>query len=47
MSYPYQLKTFEEYKKAYQQSIDEPESFWAGIAEHFSWKKKWDKVLDW
>lgn len=47
MSYPYQLKTFEEYKKAYQQSVDDPEKFWAGVAEHFSWKKKWDKVLNW
>lgn len=47
MSYPYQLKTFEEYKKAYQQSIDDPEKFWAGVADHFSWKKKWDKVLNW
>ncbi|MGN6294410.1 MAG: acetate--CoA ligase [Chitinophagaceae bacterium] len=47
MSYPYQLKTFEEYKKAYRQSVDDPEKFWAGVAEHFSWKKKWDKVLNW
>lgn len=47
MSYPYQLKTFEEYKKAYQQSVDDPEKFWAGVADHFSWKKKWDKVLNW
>lgn len=47
MSYPYQLKTYEEYKKAYQQSIDDPEKFWAGVADHFSWKKKWDKVLNW
>lgn len=47
MSYPYQLKTYEEYKKAYQQSIDDPEKFWAEVADHFSWKKKWDKVLNW
>jgi acetyl-CoA synthetase len=40
-------KAFEEYKKAYQQSIDDPETFWAGVADHFTWKKKWDKVLDW
>ena len=27
MSYPYQIKSFEEYKAAYQQSIEDPEIF--------------------
>jgi acetyl-CoA synthetase len=47
MSYPYQLTSFEQYKQAYQESVEQPETFWAGIAEHFLWRKKWDKVLDW
>jgi acetyl-CoA synthetase len=47
MSYPYQIKTYDEYKAAYKKSIDDPEGFWGGIAEHFSWRKKWDKVLEW
>jgi acetyl-CoA synthetase len=47
MSYPYQLKSLEEYKKAYKESIESPETFWANIAETFVWKKKWDKVLEW
>ncbi len=47
MSYPYQLKSIEEYKKAYQESFENPEAFWAKIAEHFTWHKKWDKVLEW
>lgn len=47
MLYPYQLTTFDQYKIAYQQSVEEPEAFWASIAEHFLWRKKWDKVLDW
>lgn len=42
-----QIKSLEEYKKAYQNSISDPESFWAGQAETFSWHKKWDKVLEW
>src|SRR5690606_40222207 len=21
--------------------------FWASIAQHFTWKRKWDKVLNW
>ena len=47
MSYPYQVKSYEEYKAAYKKSVDDPEAFWAEIAGHFQWKKKWDKVLNW
>ena len=47
MSYPYQVQSLEEYKEAYKKSIEEPESFWSDIAQHFLWKKKWDKVLEW
>ena len=41
------ITTFEEYKTEYQKSIDNPEAFWTEIAENFTWKKKWDKVLEW
>ena len=27
--------------------MEQPEKFWAEVAENFLWKKKWDKVLDW
>lgn len=47
MNHPYQLHTFEQYKAAYQHSVQDPEAFWAAIAENFTWQKKWDKVLDW
>ena len=47
MDYPYQIKSFEEYETAYKKSVEQPEEFWASIAEHFIWKKKWDKVLNW
>ena len=47
MSYPYQIKSFEEYKEVYKKSIEQPEAFWAAIAENFLWRKKWDKVLEW
>jgi acetyl-CoA synthetase len=47
MNYPYQIKSLEEYKTAYNKSVQAPESFWAEVAENFVWKKKWDKVLDW
>jgi acetyl-CoA synthetase len=42
-----QITTLDEYNKTYQFSIDQPEEFWAGIAEKFLWKRKWDKVLSW
>ncbi len=47
MSYPYQIKTIEDYQQAYQQSVIDPEGFWANVADHFMWRRKWDKVLDW
>ncbi len=47
MSYPYQIKSFEEYKEQYQKSIEDPATFWSAIAEHFTWRKKWDTVLEW
>lgn len=42
-----QIRTFAEYEEQYKNSIEKPEEFWAGIADHFSWRKKWDKVLAW
>jgi acetyl-CoA synthetase len=47
MSHPHQIKTLEEYKAAYTKSVKEPEAFWASVAENFTWKKKWDSVLEW
>jgi acetyl-CoA synthetase len=50
MKYPYQIKSLEEYKAAYQHSIEDPAGFWEDIANHFTWKKKWkskEDVLNW
>lgn len=41
------IQTFEDYQKQYKKSIENPEDFWAEIAEEFHWRKKWDKVLSW
>lgn len=38
------ISSFEEYEKVYEQSIENPETFWADYAETFSWHKKWDTV---
>jgi acetyl-CoA synthetase len=47
MSYPFQITSQEQYEKAYRESVDQPEEFWASVAENFQWRKKWDKVLEW
>ncbi len=47
MSYPFQITSLEQYHKDYKKSVDEPENFWASVAENFQWRKKWDKVLEW
>ena len=41
------INTFEQYEREYNRSVLAPEEFWAEQAEQFTWKKKWDKVLDW
>ncbi|MDB4533669.1 acetate--CoA ligase [Vicingaceae bacterium] len=41
------INSIEDYKKSYRESVENPENFWENIAETFSWKKKWDNVLDW
>lgn len=47
MSYAYQIKSLDQYRATYQQSVNDPEGFWAGIAAHFQWRKRWDSVLEW
>jgi len=42
-----QIKSFEEYQNVYQYSVNEPEKFWAEIADNFLWRKKWDTILEW
>ena len=42
------LMTREQYDAWYQQSIKDPETFWADRANQFlDWKTPWDKVSDW
>jgi acetyl-CoA synthetase len=42
-----QIKSLDEYNAVYKKSVEQPEEFWAGIADNFLWRKKWDKVLSW
>lgn len=41
------ITSFDQYKEVYKHSVEQPEEFWAGIADTFLWKKKWDTVLEW
>jgi acetyl-CoA synthetase len=41
------ITSFEQYQALYQQSVEDPEGFWAEQADSFVWRKKWDKVVDW
>jgi acetyl-CoA synthetase len=41
------IKSPEEYEALYKKSIEDPEGFWAGVANDLHWFKKWDKVLEW
>lgn len=41
------VKSLDEYRRLYRESIDNPQNFWGGLAEKLHWFKKWDKVLDW
>ena len=39
------LKNMDEYHAMYKKSIDDPETFWAEVADDFHWFSKWDKVV--
>jgi len=40
------VKSMEEYQRIYRRSVEDPEGFWAEIADQLDWFRKWDKVLE-
>lgn len=41
------IGSMEKYEKIYKRSVEDPDGFWAEIAEkNITWYKKWDKVLE-
>ena len=40
------LKSLDAYESLYQESIENPESFWADQSEALDWIRPWDQVLD-
>jgi acetyl-CoA synthetase len=39
------IRSLEEYRSLYEQSIADPEAFWGKQAEELDWFRKWDRVL--
>ena len=40
------IDSFIKYYKSYQHSVNDPEGYWAQIADTFTWRKKWDQVVE-
>src|SRR5690606_10428817 len=50
MSYPFQIKSLEQYHQDYKRSLEDPEGFWSEVADNFEWRKKQPfskKALEW
>jgi len=41
------IGSLEDYERIYRESVEQPEQFWARVADELHWFKKWDRVLDW
>jgi acetyl-CoA synthetase len=41
------VKSYAEYEEIYNRAAENPEAFWASVAENLHWFKKWDTVLKW
>ena len=40
------INSAEQYREMYTQSMENPDEFWAGVAERLDWFKKWDEVVN-
>lgn len=43
----FKINSWEEYQSEYTRSVEDPEGFWDDIASTMTWKKKWDRTLEW
>src|SRR2546421_1017141 len=41
------IKSLDEYRRMYRESLENPDKFWGDVASQLHWFKKWDKVLEW
>jgi acetyl-CoA synthetase len=47
MHYPYQITSLQQYESEYALSVTDPDTFWSRVANHFTWFKPFDNVLQW
>src|SRR2546428_160887 len=40
------IKSFDQYRRMYRESIQQPEKFWAREASELTWRGRWKKVLE-
>ena len=40
------IGSFEDYRMIYEESVADPETYWATVADELHWFKRWDTVLD-
>jgi acetyl-CoA synthetase len=41
------IKSLDQYRRMYRESIKRPEKFWPREADELLWRKRWSKVLEW
>ena len=41
------IRSLQQYRRLYRESIERPEKFWAREANELVWQKRWKKVLEW
>ena len=41
----FKIKDLDHYRAIYEESIHDPESFWANIATHYYWENSWNQVM--
>src|SRR2546423_5851026 len=41
------IKSLEQYRRMYRESIKRPDKFWAREAGELLWRKRWRRVLEW
>ena len=40
------VKSLDQYRNMYKESVEDPSRFWSKVADRLSWFKKWDRVVD-
>src|SRR2546428_10466735 len=41
------IKSLQQYRRMYRESVKQPDKFWAREAKELTWRKSWKKVVQW